>query len=408
MVLVYLSLFVIIPAIFIIWIWELLAGDTQANETRRAWSLFPLLVAIGVLLPGAFFAPRFADGNFPLFLPLIFPTLAGVLALLMVRWREVLAQWRRQKTLLSFLLIVLLLLVASLGFHPGTLYAPLVILLPAALAALLWALFSRFKEGALVLLAFAATAYLVLDASGLLASQRVMGTTWMRAAYELTGALARIVGLAISAILIQHSFSSRQAISLLTTAALPLLGLAASEVRHGLLVNATSRGAEDHMPFASVMIAVLAGMLLAGVNKGRARLAGFVYMVLVPILVMGAYSAGWLFDPHGITEGRAGRFARAIERYKTDTGEYPPSLEKLTPRYMTFLPGPLNGRGRNWCYDSGQDYYRLGYIYFQRYYEATIPTPYYEFKVLQRAGTPPPGDWVCDQELARYKESPGL
>ncbi|HSF82404.1 MAG TPA: hypothetical protein VLA49_14285, partial [Anaerolineales bacterium] len=258
MVLVYLSLFVIIPAIFIIWIWELLAGDTQANETRRAWSLFPLLVAIGVLLPGAFFAPRFADGNFPLFLPLIFPTLAGVLALLMVRWREVLAQWRRQKTLLSFLLIVLLLLVASLGFHPGTLYAPLVILLPAALAALLWALFSRFKEGALILLAFAATAYLMLDATGLFASQRIMGTTWMRAAYELTGALARIVGLAISAILIQRSFSSRQAVSLLTIAALPLLGLAASEMRHGLLVNATSRGAEDHMPFASVMIAVLA------------------------------------------------------------------------------------------------------------------------------------------------------
>lgn len=149
-------------------------------------------------------------------------------------------------------------------------------------------------------------------------------------------------------------------------------------------------------------------MILVGLNKGKARLAGFGYMVMVPLLIMGAYSTGWWFDPHGITGRRAEGYARAIEDYKAATGKYPASLTDLTPAYLPFLYGPLNGRGRAWCYDSGPDYYRLGYVFFQRYYEVGFPTPYYEIKVLHNTGSPPAGDWMCDQELDRYKESPGL
>jgi len=172
-----------------------------------------------------------------------------------------------------------------------------------------------------------------------------------------------------------------------------------------MLVEATGRAAEDHLPFGILVLILVAGMLLAGAVERRGRLAGFIYMLVVPALVITGYVSGSLFDPLAITENRASRIAGAIEDYKAKNGSYPHNLDSLQ---MPILLGPLNGRGREWCYEAGADYYRLGYVFFQRYYETTYPFPYYEIKVPYSAGETPPGPWMCDDALSRYKESPGL
>ena len=101
-----------------------------------------------------------------------------------------------------------------------------------------------------------------------------------------------------------------------------------------------------------------------------------------------------------------------IEQYKQDNGQYPPGLESLTPDYTAWILGPLTGRGQVWCYQSGADFYRLGYALFQRYYDWGDGTPFYEpyyaIEVPAAAGQPPPTDWMCTVELDKLKEHGGL
>ena len=37
-----------------------------------------------------------------------------------------------------------------------------------------------------------------------------------------------------------------------------------------------------------------------------------------------------------------------------------------------------------------------------------IPKPYYEVRIFTQNGQPPPGEWMCDQELEKHKDSLGL
>jgi len=121
---------------------------------------------------------------------------------------------------------------------------------------------------------------------------------------------------------------------------------------------------------------------------------------------------GWLFEPQTITTARAMDLHKAIEDYHQDTGQYPPDLNALFPDYQLFLLGPLTGRGQVWCYQSGADYYRLGYVLFERYHPYNDDTPfyepYYEIKVPAATGQPPGPAWMCDTELERYKVHGGL
>ena len=161
-----------------------------------------------------------------------------------------------------------------------------------------------------------------------------------------------------------------------------------------------------------LVLVMIAGLLLALTASGIVRRAGIAFMILIPVVIAFSYSVGLQFEPQAITAARAGRLAWAIERYYQDTGAYPTNLRDLAPSHLPIISGPLTGRGQMWCYQSGPGYYRLGYIFFQRYYENTDDTPfwepYYEIKVPYAAGQPPAGEWMCDEELQLYKQHGGL
>lgn len=59
---------------------------------------------------------------------------------------------------------------------------------------------------------------------------------------------------------------------------------------------------------------------------------------------------------------QAERTVRAIESYYDREGRYPESLSQLTPRYILSVPKPMIIYGQDWCYESGDGYYRLGFI----------------------------------------------
>jgi hypothetical protein len=135
-------------------------------------------------------------------------------------------------------------------------------------------------------------------------------------------------------------------------------------------------------------------------------------MILIPIVVASSYTIGLQLEPQAITVARANRLGQAIEDYYINVGEYPANLEDLTPSHLLFIFGPLTGRGQAWCYQSGPDFYRLGYIFFQRYYEYPDNTPfwepYYEIKIPHAAGQLPAGEWICNEELRLYRQHGGL
>lgn len=402
-------LLTIIPAVLVmlagLWITPWI---NQGIQSRR-WLLFLIVIAIILLVPNVVYARHFRTGQEGLLLLVILPVLEGVLALILINSRSIYVLWEKEKASLSVLLLALVLLVVSTAL--GDPFLPLVIAIPPIFSAVLWAAGQRLNTRGLVTLSVVVLGWLLLEALGVSGSRLVIAATWSRAVHTIARLVSVILAFALAALLIykaKWTENWHQTLSHLVLAGLLVLGLNAIVVRSGILIKATGRAAEDHLPFGEVLVAIIGGMVLTGAMQGRRRLAGLAFVTLVPALIAGSYALGWQFDPQAITRYRADRLTQAIVRYHTDVGVYPLSLTALTPNYLPFILGPLTGRDQVWCYESGQDYYRLGYVYYQRYYGPTFPDPYYEIKIHSSAGQLPDGSWICDDELGRVEITGGL
>jgi len=402
-------LLTIIPAVLVmlagLWIMPWVNKRLQS----RRWLLFLIVIAIILLIPIAAYARHFRTGQEGLLLLLILPALEGVLALILINWRSIYVLWQKEKAILSALLLALVLLVVGIAL--GDPFLPLAITILPIFSAVLWAAGQRLNTRGLVTLSVVVLGWLLLEALGVSGSRLVIAATWSRAVHTIARLVSVILAFALTALLIykgKWTENRHQTLLHLILAGLLVLGLNAIVVRSGILIKATGRAAEDHLPFAEVLVAIIGGMVLTGAMQGRRRLAGLAFVTLVPALIAGSYALGWQFDPQAITGDRADQLTQAIVRYHTDIGVYPPSLTALTPNYLPFILGPLTGRDQVWCYEGGQDYYRLGYVYYQRYYGPTFPDPYYEIKIHSSAGQLPDGSWICDDELRRVEITGGL
>ncbi len=403
-------LLAIIPAVLVILAGLWITSWVNKGGQSRRWRLFLIVTAIIMLIPILVYARHFRTGREGLFLLLIFPALEGVLALILINWRSIYVLWQKEKSLLSVLLLALGLLVA--GIAPGDPFLALAITILPIFLAVLWAVGQRLNtRGLLVALSVAVLGWLILEALGVSGSRLLITATWSRAVHTLTRLVSLILAFIFIALLIYKSkWTENRPQTLLhfVLAGLLVLGLNAIVMRSGILIKATARAAEDHLPFGEVLGAIVVGMVLTGAMQGRRRLAGLTFVILMPALIVGSYALGWQFDPQAITQTRADRLSQAIVHYHADIGVYPPSLADLTPNYLPFIVGPLTGRDQVWCYEGGQDYYRLGYVYYQRYYGPTFPDPYYDINTHSFAGQLPHGSWICDDELRRVEITHGL
>jgi hypothetical protein len=385
-------------------------------DRARNWVLIWLVCAILLAIPFAIFSPRFFTTASGLVLFLVIPALIGLQALLLIHWREVYSVWREQVVLVSILVGALVLILASTALGDPWLTAVLV--LPALAMSAVWGLGTRLGMGGLAVTGVLIALILIIDVLGILGNHFVYSLLWLRSAYVLVSGLGSLLAVIIAALCLKRYLDQppdrggQKSALYLFLAVVLVLCVGAVTLRHGVLVRATSRAAEDHLPFAVIAAGVAAGLLLALTASGVLRRAGIAFMILIPVVIALSYTVGLQFDPQAITAARADQLGRAIENYFWETGEYPRDLGDLTPSHLSFISGPLTGRGQVWCYQSGPGYYRLGYIFFQRYYQYPDDTPYwepyYEIKVPYAAGQPPAGEWMCDEELQLYKQHGGL
>jgi hypothetical protein len=111
-----------------------------------------------------------------------------------------------------------------------------------------------------------------------------------------------------------------------------------------------------------VLAALFSGVMLSITLPGRTKFAGFLYSLLISALMIAVSARAQSVDFRQLTEERAGRASQAIETFYDREGHYPQDLRQLIPWYALSLPGPVIMYGQGWCYQGGQDYYRLGYL----------------------------------------------
>jgi hypothetical protein len=169
----------------------------------------------------------------------------------------------------------------------------------------------------------------------------------------------------------------------------------------GIWSSAHARAFEDHLPFAQLMLSLMAGVLLALSLRGRRRWVGAAYTLSVTVLCVAALSAGWRVSAFALTAQRATKVKAAIQAYQQAQGGYPAALGELTPRYLLILPPPVVVRQGSWCYQGGDAGYRLGYVSGDfTYFEAQ-----FREEIFSQAGDLA-GDeaWRCDEMVHRLEQ----
>jgi hypothetical protein len=97
-----------------------------------------------------------------------------------------------------------------------------------------------------------------------------------------------------------------------------------------------------------------------------------------------------------LTEQRAEQVNQAIRRYQAENGTFPIALVDLSPRYLWRIPEPIMLQGTTWCYEGGNDHYRLGYFFHDRFDGPA------SVRIQDAAGTPPNTEWKCERDVANY------
>ncbi|MFA9407110.1 MAG: hypothetical protein ACERKX_14955, partial [Anaerolineales bacterium] len=343
------------------------------EERNRGWTLFLLGAAIMMTLPLAIFAARVRIGGIELILVLEIPALVSVLTLILLEIRKIYQCWQSERVLYSTLLTALVLLFGFMA--AGDTSLPLILLVPALILAVAWWALQKLGWSMLASLGAVLVVILLLEATGAFDQHMVYTTPWLRLTVRFGGIFILIAALLISVLLIDRGLKAHNSGDMRHTyrnfiiSGLICLGLALSTFRHGLMVNASGHASEDHMPAGIVGLAVVVGILLAFGLRQRRLGPGLAYMLLMPVVITLAYVSAWLVDPLTVTTNRVNRIDQAVERYHQEQGSYPSSLAQLMPDQLLFKLPPLTGRGQVWCYQGGVDYYRLGYAYYQRYYE---------------------------------------
>ncbi|MEJ2263040.1 MAG: hypothetical protein P8X95_06315 [Anaerolineales bacterium] len=127
--------------------------------------------------------------------------------------------------------------------------------------------------------------------------------------------------------------------------------------------------------------------------------SGPAFVLLVTGVATAALAWGWNVSAFELTRQRAARIDAAVGHFYQDNGGYPTDLAELTPRYLFYLPPPVVVRQGGWCYQGGEDYYRLGYVSGQfTYFEADFQT-----EIYAQAGEPPLTSWKCEELVAKFE-----
>jgi type II secretory pathway pseudopilin PulG len=132
--------------------------------------------------------------------------------------------------------------------------------------------------------------------------------------------------------------------------------------------------------------------------SGRTKLIGVLYLLLIPALTAVSDRAQNV-DFRQLTEERAEQVSQAIETFRTREGRYPHDLRQLVPWHIISLPSPVIIYAQGWCYDGGDDYYRLGYVNRNHWSDPDLHGQLY-----QSNGKIPDLPSICTEEIATLEK----
>ena len=148
------------------------------------------------------------------------------------------------------------------------------------------------------------------------------------------------------------------------------------------------------------ILAVLSSAILLYITlPDGMKVGALIYFLLVPILIAISTHPQQL-EFRQMTEKRAERVSQALDAYYVRKGHYPQNLQQLTPRHIISIPGPVIIYGQDWCYDGGNDYYRLGYVDREHW-----SSPYLFGQTFRTWGEVPDLPAICEQEAITLIES---
>ena len=151
------------------------------------------------------------------------------------------------------------------------------------------------------------------------------------------------------------------------------------------------------MVFGPLPIAFVTGLMLLVILEGRQKLMGSLYLLVIPGLLIGIAVFTSRADLRQITEDRAEQVTRVIEAYHAQHGYYPRELRYLPSWGAPVLPQPAIIHGQGWCYEAGDDYYALGYLYHNDWSDPNLVR-----QVYKTVGKNPDIASICETEIAMY------
>jgi hypothetical protein len=398
----------IIPAVLIV-----LGGMfvLRKGSKHNASQLFLLyLLVLGVLLmPVVFFIEQISPTNqIPI---LTAPIVIGVLALILVNLK-LLAQLKPgEKVLVALLgLILLALLAVSVWMEPfGTAQ---MILSGTLVLAVVWVFVGKF-DALGIALSLLTLVLLALFNAGYLDNLPPL-PDWLRYAigllfFSLPGLVVALAAVWVTSGL--KSFSNPKEIQktdkpptfwlsalLRFGLAAILLGYMAYTIVWASIWDQTSDGLGGVMFSMWASLAAIAAGMLMGVTATRwYRSAGFVFALLVPVLMFGAFRYGWSVSYHAITEDRASRIQTAVENFYAQNEHYPKELGELIPNHLLWIPKPVILRGEDWQYQGGANYYQLG-AFFREFFGTPL-----SFHIYASVGDLPDDGGISEEKLAEMK-----
>ena len=378
----------------------------QADEKLAGRWLFFLFSAAALLFAAQFLIRRWQGYRFD---ALLQPALVGTLVALLVHLGATSELWSRRTiwiTLPAMLAVVALMVYWWIEKEP-------LLLLIGAITVLVWQAWEW--RGRRRWLAYLALLLLLLMVCGWILDPYLMlkdRSEWLYGVI-LVGNLFvwPIVALVLVARLVYTSIASDRPSNWPATAIRLAVAVLLLLVIGDLIVTETVWArAEDSLsviPVVVFMVATAVAMLLAWTATGWRRLVALAFVLLVTLTASWAFNLGswYALSPPWLTEARAEKVDRAIQRYYEREGRYPIRLANLTPFYLWRIPQPMIFRDQTWCYEGDDDHYRLGYVHQPGF---GWPRESISIRIHAAAGEPPKSSWTCDEELERARSrAPG-
>jgi hypothetical protein len=119
---------------------------------------------------------------------------------------------------------------------------------------------------------------------------------------------------------------------------------------------------------------------------------GMAIFILINLIYTIFWVAIWDHADNGL-----GGVWMAIQKYFKQNGAYPTTLSELVPSQLLWVPCQVLLRSEDWYYQSGQDYYRLGVFWRDRF------SSLLEAKTYASQGNPPEAGWACQKDLVKMK-----